>query len=218
MTETQRPIDPNEALYASVLWEFLAPHAAPEPADAVFVFGGVNLRVPEQAAALYTSGYAPTVLVSGGTGSRTHLHFDGPEVDVFVQVLEKRGVPSGALITEPAASNTGENVQFGMAKLLSQMPEVSSVLLVSTPFIMRRCLATFEQQYPRVRTTPCPPEGGYKHFIDRPHGEFIDRLVAELDRLDAYTTHGYIAPVEVPAAVRAAADYLRNKSTQASST
>lgn len=209
MSDTPAPILGIDAAHASALWSFLAPQQPPEAVDAIFVFGGVSLRVPEQAADLYDAHHASTVLVSGGAGSRTHLHFDEPEADVFVQVLHDHGVPPGDIVIEPAASNTGQNVEFGMAKLLERVPEVSSLLLVATPFIMRRCIATFERQYPHIRTIPCPPPGSYKEFVDRPYPEFIDRLVAEVDRLDAYAKSGFIAPVDVPVAVREACDYFR---------
>lgn len=206
---TSLPNHPDDSEHASILWRFLAPHQSPAPADAIFVFGGVNLRVPERAAELFQSDYASTVLVSGGAGVRTHLHFDQPEADVFVQVLKERGVPSDAIVFETAATNTGENVQLGMAKLLPRVHEISSLVLVSTPFIMRRCIATFERQYPQIDVFPCPPIGSYQEFVDRPYPEFIDRLVAEVDRLDAYSEAGFIAPVDVPSTVRDACEHFR---------
>lgn len=216
MSDTPAPIPSIDAAHASALWSFLAPQRQPEAVDAIFVFGGVNLRVPERAANLYEAHYASTVVVSGGAGSRTHLHFDEPEADVFVQVLHERGVPADDIVIEPTASNTGQNVEFGMAKLLERVPEVTSLLLVATPFIMRRCIATFERQYPDIRTIPCPPAGFYGEFVDRPYPEFIDRLVAEVDRLDAYAVSGFIAPVDIPVAVREACDYFRAQSVSAS--
>jgi len=199
--------------HASALWNFLAPQQTPEAVDAVFVFGGVNLRVPEWAAELIHAQYASTVLVSGGAGSRTHLHFDQPEADVFVQVLRDKGVSSESVVVESAATNTGQNVEYGMAKLLKRVPRVSSLLLVSTPFIMRRCVATFKHQYPDIRTVACPPRGSYREFVDRPQTEFIDRLVAEVERLDAYARSGFIAPVDIPDGVRVACDYFRGQRT-----
>lgn len=210
-------IEANELVFqdiehAASLWNFLAPHQLPETVDAIFVFGGVNLRVPSQAAELYKAQYSSTLLVSGGAGSRTHLHFDIPEAEAFVRVLNQAGVPSNDIIVETKASNTGQNVEFGMSKLLARFPDISSLLLVATPFIMRRCIATFKQQYPQVRVIPCPPVGGYQDFVDRPISEFINRLVGEVDRLDMYSESGFIVPVSVPPAVRQACEYFRVKS------
>jgi uncharacterized SAM-binding protein YcdF (DUF218 family) len=200
----------SDAQHAAELWSFLAPQQPPAAADAIFVFGGVNLRVPERAAELYAAGFAGTVLVSGGAGSRTHLHFDQAEADVFVEVLRRQGVPACDIICERAASNTGENVEFGMTKLRDEVPAVSSLLLVAAPFIMRRCLATFERQYPTVHVIPCPPVGAYEDFVDRPYEDFVDRLVAEVDRLDAYADAGFITPVEIPTSVRLACAHFRS--------
>lgn len=119
------------------------------------------------------------------------------------------GVPDDAIVLETGAKNTGENVRLGMAALLERIPAVRQLVLVSKPFLMRRCLATFEQQFPSIVTLPSPPSGDFEAFVDRPMADFVLRLVAEVDRLEAYVAQGFIAPVPLPVDVRDASRIIR---------
>jgi hypothetical protein len=56
---------PDLRAAAEDLWRYLAVNQPPEPADVIFVFGGNDLLVPRQAAALFRAGLAPLVLVTG---------------------------------------------------------------------------------------------------------------------------------------------------------
>lgn len=195
----------------SELWRFLAPFETPQYSDVIFIFGGVSLKVPNLAADLFLAGYAPRIVISGGAGARTHLHFSGAESDVFADVVLGKGVPPDAVIFEREATNTGENVALGMGALLRVAPRPKKVILVATPFIMRRCIATFRKQYPGIETIPVPPAGDFAQHMDRPEGEFVARLIAEIDRLDDYAAAGYIDAVQIPPAVRAACNNLRSE-------
>lgn len=189
---------------AKVVWDFLAVSAEPQTSMGIFVFGGVSKSVPPMAAKLFKDGISDTILVTGGSGARTHLHFKRAEALEIRDALIDLGVPESAILTEESATNSGENVEFGMREFLSHRPFPSSLALVSAPFIMRRCLATFAKQFPMIHVIPCPPAGGAREHIDRSRAEFATRLVAEVDRLDEYSRQGYISDVLIPDSVRAA--------------
>lgn len=187
------------------LWEYLAVSEPPRAADVVFVFGSADLAVPDRAARLYRAGHAPRVLVSGSYGRLTRDVFDKPEAYVFRDRLVAGGVPAEAVITEPAAASTLENVRFGMAALAERGLRPRSALLVAKGFALRRCVATFARQYPEVRAQPCRPEASLEAAFDRARPAFAARLVAELERLERYAAQGDIEPQEIPPAVRDAA-------------
>ena len=187
------------------IWDYLAVSAAPCPADVVFVFGSADLAVPDRAAGLYHAGHAPYVLVSGSFGRLTRGVFDKPEAYVFSDRLVARGVPPEAIIAEPAAASTLENVRFGMAALAQRGHRPRSALLVAKGFALRRCVATFARQHPEVRVLPCRPEASLDAAFDRSVPAFAARLVAELERLERYAAQGDIEPQAVPPAVRDAA-------------
>ena len=187
------------------LWEYLAVSEAPRPADVVFVFGSADMAVPDHAARLYRAGHAARVLVSGSFGRLTRDVFDKPEAYVFRDRLVAAGVPAEAVVAEPAAASTLENVRFGMRVLADRGYHPRSALLVAKGFVLRRCVATFARQHPQVRVQPCRPEASLEAAFDRSRPAFAARLVAELERLERYAAQGDIEPQEIPPAVRDAA-------------
>ena len=180
----------------------------PAAADAIFVFGSQAFAVPTHAAKLYQAGHAPVVLVSGSYGRMTRDRFPATEAEVFRDRLVRDGVPPGAIVTEPEAANTLENVRFGLAALRRAGIAVRRTLLVAKPFVMRRCAATFDRQAPGVAVRCCPPTTSLDASIDREPGRFAARLVGELDRLDRYAAAGDITPQPIPPDIRAAAAVL----------
>ena len=187
------------------LWDYLALSDAPRPADVIFVFGSADPAVPARAAALHGAGHAPRILVSGSFGRLTRERFDRPEAYVFRDLMVAAGVPPAAVITEPVAANTLENVRLGMAALAARGHRPRSALLVAKGFAMRRCMATFAQQFPAVRLHACPPPQALPSAIDRSLPAFAARLVAELARLERYAAQGDVRAQAVPPAVAAAA-------------
>ncbi len=191
------------------IWNFLATSQAPVPSDVIFVFGSRDLAVPRRAAELFSDGLAPCLLVTGGFGPMTEGVFSKAEALVFKDELVRRGVPDDVIITEVKAGNTLENVRFGMSALQAARRSVDSVLLVAKTFVMRRCVATFAQQYPQTEACGCPPVGSLMVQRDRPRVAFGARLVAELERLDRYGAARDIVPQAIPGTVRDAAEQVK---------
>lgn len=196
---------------ANLVWRFLAVSDPPARADVIFVFGGADLAVPRHAAALFAQHYASVVLCSGRAGPLTPASFAGSEAETFAQDMVARGVPNDAILIEPEATNTGQNVQFGMRTLIDHGIMVRKALLVAKPFLMRRCIATFAKQCPNVEAIASPPPGDMRDFLDRSWDDFVARLPAELSRLADYAERGFIAPVEVPQEILAASARLEGE-------
>ena len=191
------------------LWEFLAVAELPRRADVIFVFGSKDFAVPARAAELFHEGHAPRVLVTGSFGRMTRGVFEKEEALVFRDRLIEAGVPTSSIIVEPEASNTLENVRFGMAALRRNGVLPRSALLVAKGFVMRRCVATFTRQCSEVRVQPCPPTSGLVEATDRSRTDFAARLLAEVERLERYAAQGHISPQHVPRGVRQAASLVR---------
>ena len=65
---------------AKTLYNFHASFCRPPiRSDLILAAGSHDMRVPEQAAALYLQGYAPLVICSGGFGKITDGLFSEPE-------------------------------------------------------------------------------------------------------------------------------------------
>lgn len=139
----------------------------PRPADAIVVFaggvgesgkagGGYQERV-KQAVDLYHQGAATSIVFSSG------YTFAFQEAQLMRELAVAHGVPASAIILETKAKNTFENVTF--VKPILEEHGWRSILLVSTPYHMRRAVWTFRKATPSVTVipTPVPSSQFYAH-------------------------------------------------------
>jgi uncharacterized SAM-binding protein YcdF (DUF218 family) len=147
--------------HTPLLWwvaEPLKVVSPPQPADAIVVFaggvgesgtagGGVQERVA-QALALYEGGYAPRVIFSSG------YVFTLREAEVMKAIAVANGVPEDAVLLEEQAANTYDNVRLTYQIL--EQHGWRRILLVSSPYHMRRALLTWKRVAPDVSVTPTP--------------------------------------------------------------
>lgn len=147
--------------YTPLLWWVAAPLTVSAPAgnaDAIVVFAGgvgesgkagagLQERV-SQAVALYQSGLAPRVIFSSG------YVFTLKEGEIMKAVAVANGVPADAILLEERAANTFQNVDYTNRILADH--GWRRILLVSSPYHMRRALLTWHAVAPDVRVTPTP--------------------------------------------------------------
>ncbi len=141
-----------------VLAEPLRMSRSPVPADAIVVFaggvgesgqagGGYQERV-KTAVDLYQAGFAPRmILVSGYV-------FAFREAEVMRDLAVSLGVPQSAIVIEPDGSNTYEYVRNTHA-LLNE-GAWRRILLVSSPYHMRRAQLVWGAEAPEVDVIPTP--------------------------------------------------------------
>ena len=128
--------------------------ARTQPADAIVVLGGATNGVafPSRladmnaqsdrllhAAELYKAGKANKIIVAGGSRD-----WEAPEAVLMSQILVAMGVPVDAIVQERRSRNTLENARF-TAEILQQ-EKLSSILLVTSAFHMRRAEAMFRME------------------------------------------------------------------------
>jgi uncharacterized SAM-binding protein YcdF (DUF218 family)/glycosyltransferase involved in cell wall biosynthesis len=160
----------------------------PQQADAIVVFaggvgesgqagGGFQERV-SQAIELYNSGFAANLVFSSG------YVFTLREAEVMKAVAVDRGVPPNAIVLEEAATNTYENVQR-TAQILERHGW-KRILLVSSPYHMRRAMLTWEEVAPGITVVPTPvPES---QFYAHQRGASLEQMRGIL--------HEYLAIVQ----------------------
>lgn len=67
------------------------------------------------------------------------------------QKAVKHGVPEDAILIEPEALNSGDNIAKSKALLVSKgMPLPQSIVIVQKPFMLRRAFATTRKVWPDV--------------------------------------------------------------------
>jgi len=169
--------------------------APTQPADAVVVFGGgmgesglagggYQERV-QRAIELYRAGHASRLLFASGYMSAF------PEAEVMRDLAIDEGVPSDAIVVDTDATNTYDGVVSSHA--IAKARGWRRVLLVSSPYHMRRAVLTWHTQAPEITVIPTPPP--YSAFFDHNRGasfEQIRAIVHEYAAIVAYWWRGWI--------------------------
>lgn len=182
----------------SMVWWIAEPlrvEEAPRPADAIVVFaggvgesgqpgGGYQERV-SRAVALYDAGLAPRMIFSSG------YRFVFREAEVMKTLAVASGVPADAIELEEYAASTYENVAL-VAPMLER-DGVRSVLLVSSPYHMRRALLVWRARLPGIEPIPTPVIDSQFYFHRRGASlEQIRGIAHEYAALIAYWLRGWV--------------------------
>jgi uncharacterized SAM-binding protein YcdF (DUF218 family) len=177
--------------------DYLMPSLPARPSDLGFLFG-TRHGVPEfceAAHALWCGGMFQRLLISGGCTRSSPL----AEADVIAGRLVALGVPASVLILETAATNTGENVQFGRARVAEVMDPaaICSVLVIGKICSTRRYLMTLQRHWPGLAMSVCP----VNYFgvpLDRwhEHAEFRRRVLDEFDKIPRYLAAGFLQELD----------------------
>jgi uncharacterized SAM-binding protein YcdF (DUF218 family) len=168
---------------------------APRQADVIVVFaggvgesgkagGGYQERV-KRAVELYRQGKASRMIFSSG------YVFAFREAEVMSELAVAQGVPASAIILETKAANTYKNVAF--VKEILRREQWRSILLVSSPYHMRRALLTWRKVAPEITVVPSPvPKSQfYAHDLGASL-EQIRGILHEYLAIVAYWWHGWI--------------------------
>ena len=139
----------------------------------------------KEAIDLYKAGRAARVIFSSG------YQFAFREAEVMKDLAIANGLPESAIHLETQASNTFENVSFVDAILKRE--QWQSVLLVSSPYHMRRALLTWSRVAPEiaVTATPVPTSQFYTHGRGASF-EQIKGIVHEYVAIVVYWWRGWI--------------------------
>jgi uncharacterized SAM-binding protein YcdF (DUF218 family) len=106
----------------------------------------------EHGAALWHSGVAPRLLLSGGVG-----RFPPSEAEVMRDLALARGVPHGRIVLEAGSRNTAGNARLTAA--LMRARGFAAATIVSDPFHLLRARQHFRRYGFEVATSPAPLAG-----------------------------------------------------------
>jgi uncharacterized SAM-binding protein YcdF (DUF218 family) len=167
----------------------------PAKADAIVVFaggvgesgragGGAQERL-KQAIDLYRGGYAPVLILSSGYVYSFH------EAESMRALAIDQGVPASAILLEERSTNTFQNVRYVDDILRDR--RWRRILLVSSPYHMRRALLVWRKQAPDVTVVPTPV--AQSQFYDHARGATLEQLrgiVQEYIAIFAYWRRGWL--------------------------
>jgi uncharacterized SAM-binding protein YcdF (DUF218 family) len=135
----------------------------PVAADLAMVFAAANekdlARRTRRGVSLYRDGFVPRLLLAGGGV----LARACPEAKRMVEIARELEVPDTDLLVEDNSGNTFDNVRFSVALLreCGLLDKLTTVILVSSEWHMRRVLLTSKMFFPpSMRFVCCPtPQG-----------------------------------------------------------
>jgi uncharacterized SAM-binding protein YcdF (DUF218 family) len=94
------------------------------------------------------------------------------EAESMRDLATAQGVPQGSIVLEERATNTYQNVTFVDAILKDH--HWRSILLVSSPYHMRRATMVWRKLAPDIAVTPTPPEKS--QFYDHARGASLEQV------------------------------------------
>lgn len=177
--------------------DYMMPAFPASRSDLGFLFG-TRHGVPqfcEAAHALWRDGIFERLLVSGGrtAGQAT------AEADVIGERLVQLGVPESALILERDATNTGENVRFGRARVADCMDlgAIRSIVIIGKVCSTRRYLMTLQRHWPGLRMSVCPVNYfGVPAERWHEHEEFRARVLGEFGKIPDYLAQDFVHEID----------------------
>lgn len=191
---------------AAIIWDY---HQIDHPlraAEVGIVLGCNDLGVATYAAELYQQGLVPTLVFSGATSRSTaHLFPRGEAVHHAERAIEL-GVPTEAILIEPDATNTGQNITLSRDVLERAGIRPQKVMLICMPYMQRRAFATCRKAWPQVDVTCASTDIKFNDYVDA-MGEpelILDMVVGDLQRVMEYPAKGFAIEQNVPDSVRAA--------------
>ncbi|OEJ33057.1 YdcF family protein [Streptomyces subrutilus] len=195
---------------AELLWDFQQMHHEPRPCSVAIGLGSHDLGVAEVTADLYHRGMAPLIVFTGATSRTTRERMPRGEAEHYRERAVELGVPASAILVEPHARNTGENIRFSRALLVERAIHVESVLLVSKPYEERRAYATARKLWPEVEIVSASALMTLTEYVDSIQDPRLvfDMLVGAQQRLLTYPQKGFLSHQDVPPAVTRAYERL----------
>ncbi|MET8130270.1 YdcF family protein [Streptomyces sp. NPDC005231] len=182
------------------LWDYHQMGHSARPCSVAIGLGSHDLGVADTAVALYMRGMAPLLVFTGATSPTTQERMPRGEAVHYRERALELGVPSSAVLVEPRARNTGENIRFSRSLLEEAGIDVSSALLISKPYEERRAYATARKSWPEVEIVSASTPMTLDEYVDSIQDArlVIDMLVGALQRLLIYPDQGFMIRQPVP--------------------
>ncbi|KDN19922.1 YdcF family protein [Amycolatopsis rifamycinica] len=186
------------------LWNYHDLRHEPRRSDAGIGLGSRDPGVAVHAAELFHAGCFPLLVFTGANAPTTVDRFPRGEAVHYREIALELGVPDDAILVEPEARNTGENIVFTRRLLAGR--DVRSVTLVTRPYQQRRAYATAKRLWPGVDVVCASKAASFEDHLSEEEDadRVIGMLVGETQRITEYAERGFAIPQRVPPGVERA--------------
>ncbi len=203
-----RRIDPQIEL----LWNYSRLNQRISKADIILGLGSHDKLVAERSAELYLKGYGKKIIFSGGYGKITSHLWHAPEAEVFANIAVEKGVPRRSIIIENRSKTTAENIKFTINLIHSKRLKISSLIIVTKPYMERRVYGMVKKQLSYKNVIVTSPAITYREYLKKipiSKNEMISLMVGDLQRVIEFPKMGYSIYQRVPKKVQLAFEVLR---------
>ncbi|MFJ2707739.1 YdcF family protein [Streptomyces sp. NPDC087428] len=210
MSDNQQAITEDQRHRAVLIWDYHQMHHQLRPVDVAIGLGSHDLGVATHSVELYRAGLFSTLVFTGGNSPTTAKVFPRGEAVHFREHAIDLGVPAEAILLEPEAGNTGQNVTLSREVLAAAGITPTTVMLVSKPYMERRSFATARKLWPDVEILCASEPLEFDDYVKSIGDEklVLDMLVGDLQRVIEYPKLGFAIEQEVPEDVHAAYESL----------
>lgn len=188
------------------LWDYHDMHHELRPVDVGIGLGSHDLGVAVHTTALYHQSLFPSIVFTGANAPTTVERFPKGEAVHYREYALDHGVPDEAILVEPRATNTSENMTYTRQLLHEQGITASSVILVSRPYQQRRAYATAKKVWPEVEILCSSERLPLLDYVESigDADKVINMLIGDTQRITVYAEKGFAIPQPVPDIVKAA--------------
>lgn len=190
------------------LWDYNQPEQDLRPVDVGIGLGSHDLGVASHTSDLFNRGMFPLIVFTGANAPTTVDRFPRGEAIHYREHAMSRGVPDTAILVEPNATNTGENIDFTRELLAAHgdVDRIRSIMLISRPYQRRRSYAICRKRWPDVEVICSSLPLSLDEYVESigDADRVITMLVGDTQRIWVYAERGWAIEQEVPAEVHQA--------------
>lgn len=189
-----------------LLWDYHDMHHDLHSVDVGIGLGSHDPGVAIFVAELFHREIFPLIVFTGANAPTTVDRFPRGEAVHYRERAIELGVPPSTIRVEPAATNTGQNIDFTRRLLANEGIEVGSVLLISRPYQQRRAFATCRKLWPEVEVLCSSRLLSLDEYIASigDAKRVINMLVGDTQRIIEYAKNGFAIEQEMPSPVQVA--------------
>jgi len=184
--------------------------------EAIIGFGHFDNKIPIHCGNLFSKGFAPYIIFTGGTGAGS-AGLVKPEAQNFYQVLLSHhpAIDKSRLILEDKSTNTGENISFSQILLQEKYPAlagIKKVIIVANAYRQRRVWLACKKYFTKVELVNSPPNSNFEEELEMfasKNEDLCTHIVYELERIKTYPDKGFIEKTEIPPEIFKIADELK---------
>ena len=206
MSEGATGLPPDVLDDARALFDFNQLHHELRPCSVGIGLGSHDPGVADVTAGLFHGGVFRLIVFTGANAPTTRDRFPGGEAVHYRRRAIELGVPPEAILIEPRATNTRENIEFSRQLMAEHGLQPESAVIICRPYQQRRAYSTCRKVWPSLDVICASDPRPLDDYIDvtGDPGFVVSMIVGDTQRVIEYPKLGHAIPQDVPRPIEAA--------------